>query len=131
MAKTVRVLIGKNGLPKRIFRDKQWLDFPSNTVVSMDRSEAVKIIREQVFDRCHVYILDAGYDFHECERCSKSINWMTMEMHERIPKGKGGEVSLENCEALCHSCHTGSPDSAHGNRRWQTSKISPEGPNGN
>jgi hypothetical protein len=32
-------------------------------------------------------------------------------------------VSVENCEALCHACHQGDADSAHGNRRFQSAKI--------
>lgn len=127
MAKQVRVQIGLNGLPVRIFRDKEWLEFSPSLVPLMDRAHAVKIIREQVFERTHVDLPEAGYDVHECERCSRRITWETFEMHETIPKGKGGEVSVSNCEALCHQCHTGNPDSAHGDRRWQTAKLSPEG----
>jgi 5-methylcytosine-specific restriction endonuclease McrA len=127
VSKHVRVLIGDNGLPVRIFRDKQWLEFAPSLVPLMDRAHAVAIIRELVYERSHVDLPEAGYDVHECERCGRQITWETFEMHETVPKGKGGEVSVENCEALCHNCHTGSPDSAHGNRRWQTAKLSPEG----
>ena len=93
----------------------------------MDRAKAVGAIRAQVYDRAEV-----ENEEHECERCGRFITWDSFEMNEIRPKGAGGgktggEVSLENCEALCHGCHQGSPDSAHGNRRWQTSKIKSEG----
>jgi 5-methylcytosine-specific restriction endonuclease McrA len=49
-----------------------------------------------------------------------------MEMNEKKIKSLGGEVSLENCEALCRSCHQTGPDAFHANRRWQTAKIKSE-----
>ena len=88
----------------------------------MDRAKAVGAIRAQVYERA-TGDSPAGGELSECERCGRIIRWETFEMHETIPKGKHGEVSLSNCEALCHACHQGGPDSAHGNRRWHTSKI--------
>jgi hypothetical protein len=123
MTKLVRVQIGPNGLPIRIFRDKSWRYLPEDEVQIMDRANAVGAIRAQVFDRSET---EDGNN-NECENCGRYITWKSFEMHESLPKGSGGEVSVENCEALCHKCHTGSPDSAHGNRRWQTAKLSPEG----
>ena len=122
--KSVRVQLGLDGRPIRIFRDKSWRDFPEDFVRIMDKRSAVGCIREQVYERSR------GEAGPECERCGRTITWKTMEMNEIIPKGSGGEVSLSNCEALCHACHQGGPNSAHGNRRWQTSKLSPEGQNG-
>ena len=122
--KMVRVELGPEGNVIRIFRDKSWLNFQSFGYMS--RAEAVLKIRQQVYLRCSREAQGQGC-WAECERCGKYITWDTMEMHETVPKGKGGEVSLENCEALCHDCHTGSADSAHGNRRWQTAKL--KGPN--
>ena len=127
MAKQVHAQIGVNGLPIRIFNDKSWRDFPEDQVRIMDRAHAVGAIRAQVFDRSietaqegHCLDTDAA-----CERCGRRIRWETFEMNEKIPKGssKRGEVSVENCEALCHACHQGDADSAHGNRRWQSAKI--------
>ena len=120
MPKLVHVEIGPNGLPCRIFRDKSWKTCDS--VQIMDRGKAVGAIRAQVYERA-TGDSPAGGELSECERCGRVIRWETFEMHETIPKGKGGEVSLSNCEALCHGCHQGNADSAHGNRRWQTSKI--------
>ena len=120
MGKSVRVEIGPNGLPCRIFRDASWKTCDS--VQIMDRGKAVGAIRAQVFDRA-TGDSPAGGTISECGRCGRYITWESFEMHETVPKGSGGEVSLENCEALCHGCHQGNTDSAHGNRRWQTSKI--------
>jgi hypothetical protein len=127
LSKQVRVEIGPNGLPCRIFRDHYWKTC-ENEVQIMDRGKAVGAIRAQVFDRA-TGDSPAGGETSECERCGRYIRWDTFEMHETLPKGKGGEVALSNCEALCHQCHQGGPDSAHGNRRWQTSKSGPKGPN--
>jgi 5-methylcytosine-specific restriction endonuclease McrA len=118
MSKQVHVQIGLNGLPIRIFRDKSWRDLPKDQVQIMDKAHAVYAIRAQVWDRCET---EDGW--YECERCGRLIGWDSFEMNEKIPKGSGGEVSMDNCEALCHPCHQGNPDSAHGNRRWHTAKI--------
>ena len=123
MSKQVHVQIGLNGLPIRIFRDKSWRDLPEDQVQIMDKAHAVYAIRAQVFDRADASGLEGEGHTSECERCGRTIQWENFEMHETIPKGSGGEVSVENCEALCHNCHTGNPDSAHGSRRWHTAKI--------
>jgi len=121
-SKLVKVELGPEGNVIRIFRkDKAWLSCPEDRLGVLPRAMAVKQIREQVYRRAHRF--NGGLPSAFCERCGRSISWTTMEMHETVPKGKGGEVSLENCEALCHQCHTGSSDSAHGNRRWQSSKL--------
>ena len=90
----------------------------------MDRALAVRSIREQVFERCIVWE-PPEEEHNECEKCGRWITWEDFEMNEKIPKGssKRGEVSTENCEALCHACHQGDKDSAHGNRRFQSAKI--------
>jgi 5-methylcytosine-specific restriction endonuclease McrA len=125
MPKLVRVEIGPNGLPCRIFRDHSWKTC-ENEVQIMDRAKAVGAIRAQVFDRA-TGDSPAGGETSECERCGRTIRWETFEMHERVFKGKGGEVSLQNCEALCRACHRTSGDAAHADRRWQSSKIKSEG----
>ncbi len=126
-SKIVRVELDDLNLPCRIFRDKSWKLLPEDKVEKMTKAEAVHFIRRRVFARAQHSLSGA-----ECERCGRYLDWFTMEMNERIPKGSGGEVSMSNCEALCHDCHQGRPDSSHGNRRWQTSKIkSDEGPDGN
>ncbi len=76
-------------------------------VTTMRRGLAVRLIRQMVRYR-------AG---DLCERCGTALTESTGEMHETVPKGRGGEVSLDNCEWLCHRCHQGD-DGAHGDRRW-------------
>lgn len=80
-------------------------------VLEVPRSYAVESIRRQVFERSK----------NQCERCGNIITWGAMHMHEKVFKSKGGEVSIENCIALCYDCHEGAPESAHGNRRPQFS----------
>ena len=126
-SKFVHVQLGPDNRPIRIFRTKDWRDLPEGMYTQMTKAEAVGSIREQVFERARVEGPGSSGDWFECERCGRRITPGTGEMHETTPRGKGGEQSLENCEALCHQCHTGSPDSAHGNRRWQTAKLDPEG----
>lgn len=128
--KLVRVLIGEKGLPVKIFRDKSWLNYSEDEIGWMSKAEAVGLIRKQIFER----VKNPLSGQFECAKCGKIITEQSGEMNEKRPKGAGGgktggEVSLENCEALCHQCHQGSPDSAHGNRRWQTAKLSPKGQN--
>lgn len=127
--KLVHVQTDETGLPCRIFRDKSWRLLPDSETTTMTKQEAVGCIRQRVYDRCMVPPND-DQSWHECERCGRTIDWDTMEMHETIPKGSGGEVSLENCEALCRACHQTGLDAAHKDRKWQTSKLSPEGQNG-
>jgi 5-methylcytosine-specific restriction endonuclease McrA len=104
-------------VPIRILRTtKDAMDLPPERVTQMARSVAVGYIRKQVIDRARrkhgVF----------CEYCGEPINEFLGEMHEKLPKGSGGEVSLDNCVFLCHDCHTGKKDSEHGDRRWQTAK---------
>jgi 5-methylcytosine-specific restriction endonuclease McrA len=43
-----------------------------------------------------------------CIRCPNLISKATMHMHERVHRGRGGKISLENSVGLCYSCHLGS-----------------------
>lgn len=85
---------------------------PSERIREWPKTEAITAIRRQVFAR------DEG----ECRHCGKIVTWDNAEMNEIHFKGRGGEVSVENCELLCYSCHQGRPDSVHGDRRWQSAK---------
>ena len=127
-SKLVRVELGPDGRPIRIFRDKSWRDLPREKVLKITKAEAVKAIRTQVFRRSFNPLTGQ----FECGVCGRTITWTTGEMNEKRPRGAGGgktggEVSLENCEALCHDCHQGNKDSAHGDRMWQTAKLDPKG----
>lgn len=110
----VFVEVNEQGQPIRILRNnlEVW-KLSSDVVRQWPKSEAVREIRSQVFARAN----------GECEYCGARITPVTGEMHEKLAKGNGGEVSLENSVALCHGCHTGRKDSEHGNRRFNSSKI--------
>jgi len=125
MEKKVRTELGDHGLPIRIFRrDKKWLDVPFEKILWLTKKDAVGLIRLQVFQRAGGTVFDGETETPgRCEECDRPITWESFEMHEVVFKGRGGEVSLSNCRALCHGCHTGRPDSAHGDRRWQTAKL--------
>jgi 5-methylcytosine-specific restriction endonuclease McrA len=110
MPRKVLVETTEDGNPIRIFRNGKAAvkaALAGRYVTSMRRAEAVGLIREMVRH-------SAG---DVCQRCGAILTKETGEMHETLPKGKGGEVSLDNCEWLCHACHQGRPDSAHGDRR--------------
>lgn len=67
--------------------------------------EAVGEIRAQVYRR------DEG----RCVACGALVTPEQMHMDERQSKGRGGEVSLANCETRCSACHIG-PRGKHGDR---------------
>jgi len=109
----VWVEVSGSGLPIRII--KHWSEasqLPSDLVRFVNRTWAVGEIRRQVFER----------DNYECRRCGKRGNAQTLEMDEFISRGEGGMIGLDNSWTLCHSCHTGSSTSEHGNRRLMFSK---------
>jgi hypothetical protein len=113
-SRIVRVEYGPHGLPIRIFRkDHQYLQCPEQWLGIMTKKEAVGSIRRQVFDRCE----------EKCEQCESYITWETMHMHEKVFKGKGGEVSLENSIGLCSKCHLTGANAAHADRKWQSAKL--------
>ena len=113
-SKVVLAEIDTHGDPIRIFRTvKAACKLPVEHVAEFPKALAVSVIRRKVFERA------AG----SCEYCGNPITPKTGHMHEELPKGKGGEVSVENGRAICYDCHLG-PNGAHGNRRWHTSKIS-------
>ena len=102
-------------LPIRILKTmKAALDLDPSVVRQMARSVAVGYIRKQVVDRARRGSLIL------CEFCGNVINEFIGEMHEVVPKGNGGEVSVDNSRFICNNCHTGAKDSEHGERRWQT-----------
>jgi hypothetical protein len=42
-----------------------------------------------------------------CVKCGRPVTWESGELHEKVHRSQGGERTLENCETLCHDCHTG------------------------
>lgn len=87
----------------RIFRTPGAAAASKGIVVEWPRKDAVEAIRRQVFKR-------SG---NECEYCGGPVTWK-FHMHEKIPRGERGEISLENCVALCSDCHL---NGEHGNRK--------------
>ena len=79
------------------------------------RKVAVEEIRKAV---CKRATDDEGIT--HCEDCGKRIDWWTGHMHERVPKGSGGDISISNGCFICPRCHL---DVEHGDRRFQSSKI--------
>lgn len=108
--KVVTAQLDEHGRVVRIFKtgkDAARFHLPvGHTFSETDRTEAVREIRRQVFER----------QDYLCRHCPNLITWAAGEMNEIVPKGRGGEVSLDNCEALCHDCHQGRTG-VHGNRR--------------
>lgn len=82
------------------------------TMAACNWKEAVGEIRKQVFAR------DEG----RCVACGTMVTEATMHMDERHDKGKGGEVSVANCETRCSACHIG-PRGKHGGRRPRSGKV--------
>lgn len=110
MFRQVWAEIGQDGRAVRIFKNmKAAVQSPHwpTLITFMFRWVAVEQIRRKVFDR----------DGHECTHCSKRLTWDTMQMHERQWKGRGGEVSLDNCTSLCYSCHQHDEVAGHGKRQ--------------
>lgn len=84
------------GTPVRIFRTrKAAYAFGLQWIASWWRSDAVKSIRHQL------WIRSKG----ECEMCGRDITEQNSEMHEKLHRGKGGEISFENSILICHPCH--------------------------
>ena len=76
-------------------------------VIEYPRRDAVEIIRRKVFQRAK----------NQCERCSKRLTWDSMHLDEKISRGEGGFIGMENSWALCADCHILRKDSEHGDRR--------------
>lgn len=80
-----------------------------NFVAEVDKAEAAKDIRAQVFARDH----------YACTHCGRVVSWESGELHERRWRGRGGEMSLENSTTLCYDCHSNDPVAGHGKRKPQ------------
>ena len=75
------------------------------------KSTAVDDIRRAIWER----------DGKRCTHCGRALTYQSLEMHERLWRGKGGEVSVENGTSLCGDCHQNDTVAGHGNRRPQWS----------
>jgi len=96
---TVWVELSPEGLPVRIFKSVRsaWTQASQGgfRIAQMTHQTAVQHIRHQIFVR------SKGF----CEECGSVITESSMEMHERLWRGKGGEISLENSIAACKGSH--------------------------
>jgi len=110
-----------SGLAIRVFKNRKLALLAVlevyGCVKEMERAEAVKQIRQQIF----------GIQQGRCVDCNKIIYWDTMELHERQHRGefakensedhleveKSGEISLMNSVAVCAECH----EREHGDRQ--------------
>jgi hypothetical protein len=103
-----------SGLPIRIFKNQKAASLRGSwdRVAYILRSFAVTEIRRAIWLR----------DGKRCTHCGNTVTWQSMEMHERIWRGRGGEVSVVNGCTLCSDCHADSPVAGHGNRKPQWKK---------
>ena|SRR5579859_3676383 len=95
----------KDGAPHAIHKSRKCAP---EDAVAIPYSQAVYIIRALVYNRAK----------RECERCAKRLTWEQMHMDEKVSRGEGGIISLDNCWCLCADCHILRPESEHGERRW-------------
>ncbi len=100
-----------NGAVIRVFKNERDAVLSGKVVEQRPKAEAVKFIRLLVFRR----------DKYACTHCGAEVTWYAGHMHERVWKGRGGEVSVDNCTTLCSECHRNDPVAGHGNRRLQFS----------
>lgn len=109
--KMVWVAIGADGLAERIFKNRKQAviagESPGGEL--MLRSEAVTVIRRKIWLR----------DNKSCTHCGRTVPWGVMQMHERIWRGRGGDVSVANGTTLCSGCHHDDPVAGHGERKIQ------------
>ena len=54
-----------------------------------------------------------------CISCDVVITERMMHMHEKVFRGKGGKISLDNSEGLCYNCHINNKPFGHGKRKPQ------------
>lgn len=104
------------GNPLRILRDlSEVFRYSSRLFGQWNRTDAVKSIRNQIFHRSHGY----------CEICGAIVLETSGHMHERVHRGRGGEISLENSVFICPKCHF--REHADRNPRFSSSKPPEKG----
>ena len=57
-----------------------------------------------------------------CISCDVFVTEEQAHMHEKIHRGQGGEISLDNSEILCYDCHLNREEFGHGKRKPQFPK---------
>jgi 5-methylcytosine-specific restriction endonuclease McrA len=48
-----------------------------------------------------LYVRQGG----RCKVCDKYVTEKQAHMNEKVPRGKGGKISLDNSEIICYFCH--------------------------
>ncbi len=107
--------IGENGLPRCIYKNRKQAVLAGEPLggAFMLRAIAVESVRRQIWER----------DGHKCTHCGVTVGWFVMELHERIWRGRGGQVSVDNGATLCQNCHADDPVAGHGKRKVLWSKL--------
>lgn len=106
--KMVWAELGSDGKAIRILKHQK-LRAAVENVAFVLRAVAVDNIRRAIWER----------DKRRCTHCGNALTYGTLEMHERLWRGKGGEVSLSNGTSLCGECHRTDDVAGHGQRRPQ------------
>ena len=91
----------------RIFKNRKIAFETISAPKLISKALAVSQIRRQIFNR------QEGV----CVNCPEMFTYSSMHLHEKIHRGEGGEISLENSEGLCAACHILGPRSEHGKDR--------------
>lgn len=87
-----------NSNPIRIFKNNRAAlesGVPDLLISIRERRDAVGYIRHQIFVR------QRGI----CYRCPNQFTEAQMHLHEKVHRGRGGEISLDNSVGLCFTCH--------------------------
>lgn len=101
-----------DGSAIRIFKNQKVAVAAGIVATFMDRNSAVTAIRRKIWNR----------DRHTCTHCGDLVSWFVMNMHERIWRGRGGEISVSNGTTLCYNCHQHDDVAGHGTRQIKWSK---------
>lgn len=115
MPRMVWAEVESDGLAVRIFKNRKMaflLATPISVPAFILRSVAVGDIRRKIWKR----------DKQKCVHCGDIVPYGVFEMHERIWRGRGGEVSVENGVTLCSGCHQTDKVAGHGTRQVQWTK---------
>lgn len=110
--KKVWVVLGVDGRAIEILKnEKHAAQLQDVRVGYLHRSVATEQIRRQIY----------AQQLRACAHCGSPVTWYTMELHERLWRGRGGEISVSNSVGLCNTCHQKDPIAGHGKRAVQWS----------
>jgi hypothetical protein len=114
MPRMVWCEVGLDGRAVRIFKNRRAAvecSIPLGGAYLL-RASAVSDIRRQIWER----------DKKKCVHCGNTVPYGVFEMHERVWRGRGGEVSVENGVTLCSADHQNDKVAGHGTRQVQWTK---------